>query len=180
MQTSQEDIERACTAFQKRVHKLIKFYSTRNQYADPERLSIATKEAQRCVRHANHVLCTLSSKLRSLEHALTAFGELSANDYITAFSSSIHNKQSQERKLHQWFANYLRIRDGFVLFESGERRHKHDVDEQMKRDFPSRLQTKPKYSDNTQTFSSKLGYTGYGMDEFNDEVVGIRNDYWIK
>mmetsp|Transcript_36093 Transcript_36093/g.73582 ORF Transcript_36093/g.73582 Transcript_36093/m.73582 type:complete len:1022 (-) Transcript_36093:24-3089(-) len=174
MQTSQEDIERACTAFQKRVHKLIKFYSTRNQYADPERLSIATKEAQRCVRHANHVLCTLSSKLRSLEHALTAFGELSANDYITAFSSSIHNKQSQERTLHQWFANYLRIRDGFVLFESGERRHKHDVDEQMKRDFPSRLQTKPKYSDNTQTFSSKLGYTGYGMDEFNDEVVGIR------
>lgn len=50
----------------------------------------------------------------------------------------------------------------------------HDVDDKTYREFPSRLQTKPKFNDNTQTFSSKLGYTGYGMDEFNDEVVGIR------
>ncbi len=97
---------------------------------------------------------------------------MSANDYITAFSSS--TIQSQERILHEWFANYLRLRDGFVLFESGERRHAHDVDSKTCREFPSRLQTKPKFNDNTQTFSSKLGYTGYGMDEFNDEVVGVR------
>eukprot|EP00986_Skeletonema_menzelii_P017342 scaffold19124_cov148-Skeletonema_menzelii.AAC.1 len=93
---------------------------------------------------------------------------------MTAFTSSLHNKQTQEHVLHQWFANYLRLRDGFVLFESGERRHKHDVDEKTYREFPSRLRSKPKYGDNTRTFSSKLGYTGYGMDEFNDEVVGIR------
>mmetsp|Transcript_14636 Transcript_14636/g.23877 ORF Transcript_14636/g.23877 Transcript_14636/m.23877 type:complete len:265 (-) Transcript_14636:187-981(-) len=177
--TSQEDIERACTAFQKRVHKFIEKYSNRNPYnttttTDPQRLSIATKEAKRCIRHANHVLCTLSNKLRALEHALSAFRDVSANDYMTAFTSSLHNKQTQEHVLHQWFANYLRLRDGFVLFESGERRHKHDVDEKTYREFPSRLQSKPRYNDNTRTFSSKLGYTGYGMDEFNDEVVGIR------
>jgi len=178
MQTSQEDIELACTAFQKRVHKFIKKNST---------ITDATKEAQRCVRHANHVLRTLSSKLRSLENAMRAFREVSANEYIAAFSSSLHtgnnngssnnsnSKQSQERILHQWFANYLRLRDGFVLFESGERRHKQDVEDATYRDFPSRLQSKPKHSDGyTRTYSSKLGYTGYGMDEFNDDHVGIR------
>ena len=132
--TSQEDIELACTAFEKRVHTLIEIYSDRNPYFDDTELSIATKKAKKCVRHANHVLCTLSNKLRSLDHALKAFRDVSANDYMRAFSSTLHNnnnvsnnnnKQYQERLLHQWFANYLRIRDGFLLFESGERRHRH-------------------------------------------------------
>jgi hypothetical protein len=182
MQTSQEDIELACTAFRKRVQTFIQKYSI---ITDQERLSVATKEAQRCVRHANHVLCTLSSKLRSLENAIRAFREVSANEYIAAFSSSLNStgtngssssdKQSQERVLHQWFANYLRLRDGFVLFESGERRHCQDVEDTTYRDFPSRLQSKPKHRDGyTRTYSSKLGYTGYGMDEFNDDDVGIR------
>lgn len=182
METSQTDIEKACTAFQERVHIIIKLYTKHTTNDDQRELSLATWEAQRCVRHANHVLCTLASKLRSLEHALKAFRDVSANEYITAFSSSLNNnngsKQSQERILHQWFANYLRLRDGFVLFESGERRHKQDVDTTTSsswRDFSSRLQSKPKHNDGyTMTFSSKMGYTGYGSDEFNDEQVGIR------
>ena len=111
---------------------------------------------------------------------MTAFREISANEYISAFSSCFTSAWGSARAqvyVYEWFAHYLRLRDGFVLFESGERRHKHDVDDEdaKKRGFYSRLSSKPKQRDGyTQTYSSRLGYTGYGLDEFNDEVVGIR------
>lgn len=188
MTPSEEEVELACTTFQKRVQTILKkdlvsryHHSTNDDNDDlPEHIIIAKKAAIRYIQHANHILRTLSNKLRSMENAMRAFREVSSTEYIQAFSKSFStvsqssSSQEQERILHQWFTNYLRLRDGFVLFESGEARHKHDIDD-SKNKFSSKLHTKPKHSDGTRTYSSKMGYTGYGLDEFNDDDVGVRN-----
>ncbi|KAL3815856.1 hypothetical protein ACHAXA_002272 [Cyclostephanos tholiformis] len=164
------------------------------------------------VKHANLVLRTLKAKRLSLSNALIAFGEASnacvmrfadnAHTATTTNSSSLVNvnlgyvETSRIEAARRWFTIYLRLRDGFVLMESGERRHIHDFDDidndddindtrgggegkvdetRRERKFPSKLGDGCYQSDGiTRKYSSSNGYTGRGYDEFYDEDVGIR------
>lgn len=80
------------------------------------------------VDHANHVLRTLTAKRASLKNALLAFREASEL-HVQQFGAATGQEDRKRRQiiLRNWFANYIRLRDGFVLLESGERRHPHDV-----------------------------------------------------
>src|SRR5210317_1738135 len=159
MTPSEEEVELACTALQKRVQTILKkdlsryHHHTNDDDNDlPEHIITAKKAAIHYINHANHILRTLSNKLRSMENAMNAFRKVSSTTYIQAFSKSFSSTTSQsssssqehERILHQWFANYLRLRDGFVLFESGEARHKHDIIDKNSNNnkFSSNLHTK--------------------------------------
>ena len=148
-------IETACLSFQQsvtnllsKVHKRKHRLGTYNDYD--------TELQQQClhlVEHANHVLCTLVSKRASLECGLIAFKQASEyyvkefvaattllNSSSSSSSSSIitggpgvsttstqqQMKERQRQILTNWFAIYIRLRDAFVLLESGEKRHPGD------------------------------------------------------
>ncbi|KAL3795492.1 hypothetical protein ACHAW5_002459 [Stephanodiscus triporus] len=80
--------------------------------------------------------------------------------------------RTQVEIVRRWFANYVRLRDGFVLLESGERRHDHDDDGDVS--FPSRLGGAYCSDGYTRRFKSERGYTGRGYDEAYDPDVGIK------
>ena len=141
------------------------------------------------VEHANHVLRTLFAKRLSLQNAIVAFREASelyvqqfgaATTTCTSIESEVNNNairqeddRQRQRILRNWFANYIRLRDGFVLLESGERRHPHDGDNNFNR-FTSKLKGAYRSDGITRKFSSSNGYTGTGYDEVYDEDVGIK------
>jgi hypothetical protein len=146
------------------------------------------------VDHANHVLRTLTAKRHSLTNALVAFREASnlhVQQFGIAASASTKNDNTaaedrQRQILRTWFANYIRLRDGFVLLESGERRHPHDDDDDLdntaksattsfrNKQFESKLKGAYRSDGITRKFSSNNGYTGTGYDEVYDEDVGIK------
>jgi hypothetical protein len=167
------------------------------------------KECLDLVKHANLVLRTLKAKRLSLSNALIAFREASdacvmrfADNAQTSTITATTNTNSSSlvddietsmiEMARRWFAIYLRLRDGFVLMESGERRHVHDFDdfdydndsegggrgkgdEGRRRKFPSKLGDGCYQSDGiTRKYSSSNGYTGRGYDEVYDEDVGIK------
>lgn len=147
----------------------------------------------RLVRRSCHVLRTLEAKRSSLRSALGAFGEASAGhaaEFAPAAAAASgggdddggprrlrHRRQSA---LQHWFACLVRLRDGFVLLESGERRHPHDGDDESgtnvsEGEYASTLASSGYRSDGrTRKFSSLNGYSGGGYDEFWDEDAGIR------
>ncbi len=85
--------------------------------------------------HASHVLKTLYTKRGSLSNAIKAFDKICSDslELVKQFQvqsdksdhSSLLQKTLQEILTHL-FAQYIRIRDGFVLLTSGECRHEGD------------------------------------------------------
>lgn len=142
------------------------------------------------VSHANHVLSTLVSKRSSLENGIVVFKEVSeyySNEFATILQSecsrgsSNSTTQSEARIrdiLTNWFAIYIRLRDGFVLLESGECRHTHDGNDMHGNNnankFKSKLSGALRPDGITRKFSSEKGYTGAGYDEVYDDDVGIK------
>ena len=167
---------------------------------DDDATSSVWKECNELVRHANLVLKTLLRKLWSLAHALTAL-RAQSGEYLKRFAFSLTlpleegggEKQTQAIEIvRRWFANYVRLQDGFVLLESGERWHEfddHDDDDCSDDDdiitgkghhtssaalvFLSKLNGAYRPDGVTRKFKSKRGYTGRGYDEVYDEDVGI-------
>jgi len=184
MSSNNEAINTACNAFHKSVSKLIskihKSKHTRGTF-DTETDIELQQQATQLVDHANHVLVTLSGKRQSLECGIVAFKELS-DLYVQQFKSTLNsnncnssnaNLQKRQRDiLTNWFATFIRLRDGFVLLESGECRHTHDIDDSK---YPSQLSSALRSDGQTRKFKSSNGYTGYGWDEVNDEDVGIKS-----
>lgn len=208
-------IDAACAAFHKSVSAYItksrKFKRRQRQRGDDDddndsdsddNNNAATvaleQQIHHLVDHANHVLRTLTAKRHSLTNALVAFREAS-NLHVQQFSTaaaatSIKNDKTagndrQRQILRTWFANYIRLRDGFVLLESGERRHPHDDDldntdigakssstsSSKNKQFQSKLKGAYRSDGITRKFSSNNGYTGAGYDEVYDEDVGIKH-----
>ena len=184
--TNNEAIDTACNSFHKSVSKLIskihKSKHTKGTFHTETDIELQ-QQATQLVNHANHVLTTLVGKRQSLEFGIVAFKELSEL-YVKEFkttlnsnncSSSSSNDQQQKRQrdiLTNWFATFIRLRDGFVLLESGECRHTHDIDDSK---YPSQLSGALRSDGQTRKFKSINGYTGYGWDEVNDEDVGIKS-----
>jgi len=179
-----EAINTACNVFHKSVSKLIskihKSKHTRGTFHTETDIELQ-QQATQLVNHANHVLVTLSGKRQSLEFGIVAFKELS-DLYVKEFKTTLNNNNSissnaniQKRQrdiLTNWFATFIRLRDGFVLLESGECRHTHDIDDSK---YPSQLSGALRSDGQTRKFKSSNGYTGYGWDEVNDEDVGIKS-----
>eukprot|EP00804_Cyclotella_cryptica_P023048 CCRYP_000305-RB/>CCRYP_000305-RB protein AED:0.04 eAED:0.04 QI:535/1/1/1/1/1/3/1577/520 len=168
--TTNKQIEKACASFEESIKKLIRQH---NKYHSNCRE--LENECEGYVRHANHILRTLVCKRASLEYALVAFQE-SSKHYVQEFSKLNQNQGDRQRNiLTKWFTHFLRVRDGFQLLESGERRHEHDDDVNgAGAKFKSRLSGALRKDGVTRKFKSTLGYTGFGWDEFYDDDVGIR------
>ena len=185
IKVNMEDINGACRSFAKSVNDYIdRALRRRGRRHDDAAKSSLRGECNGLVRHANVVLVTLTAKRTSLANALAAL-RAESMDYVERFaaassSSSLaaveNNKDDVERAqveiIRRWFAIYVRLRDGFVLLESGERRHDHDDDDDDS--FPSRLKGDLQPDGVTRMFKSKRGYTGRGYDEAYDPHVGIR------
>ena len=207
-------IETACLSFRQSVTNLLsKVHKRKHRLGTYNDYDIELQ--QQClhlVEHANHVLCTLVSKRASLECGLIAFKQASeyyVKEFVAATtllnssssSSSIitggpgvsttstqqQMKEIQRQILTNWFAIYIRLRDGFVLLESGEKRHPGDNDNNIhhsdapssykpttSKRFTSKLSGALRPDGITRKFSSINGYTGYGYDEVYDEDVGIK------
>jgi len=178
-----EDINGACRSFAKSVNDYIdRALRRRGRRHDDAATSSLRGECNDLVRHANVVLGTLTAKRTSLANALAAL-RAESRDYVERFAAAsssslaaVENKDDVERAqveiVRRWFAIYVRLRDGFVLLESGERRHDHDDDDDDS--FPSRLKGDLQPDGVTRMFKSKRGYTGRGYDEAYDPHVGIR------
>ena len=74
--------------------------------------------------------------------------------------------------MKSWFQAFLRCQDCLVYCTTGECRHAKDIDE-SKRLKRSKLKTKGTQRDNYTSYFKADYYSGWGMDEYNDEVVGI-------
>jgi len=183
--SSNKAINTACNEFHKSVSKLIlkihKSKHTRGTFNSETDIELQ-QQATQLVEHANHVLVTLVGKRNSLEFGIVAFKELS-DLYVQQFKTTLNNNNSissnandiqkrQREILTNWFATFIRLRDGFVLLESGECRHTHDIDDSK---YPSQLSGALRSDGQTRKFKSIFGYTGYGWDEVNDEDVGIKS-----
>ena len=171
-----EDINGACRSFAKSVNDYIDRALRRRgrRHDDGAATSSVRGECNDLVRHANLVLVTLTAKHASLANALAAL-RAESKDYVERFSAAAASSSDVERVqmeiVRRWFAIYVRLRDGFVLLESGERRHDHDDDDDDS--FPSRLNGGDLRSDGV-TRMFKFRYTGRGCDEVYTPSVGIK------
>ncbi|KAL9180538.1 hypothetical protein ACHAXT_010991 [Thalassiosira profunda] len=171
---SAPDIEAACAAFQRSIDDLLAKIEKKRRCDE-----VHLKECRRLVRHANHVLRTLTAKTTSLKHAVAAFRG-ATDEYVAHFSKLGAGEEIKRAEvLQRWFAAYIRLRDGFVLLESGERRHPHDGDNSKgvnvsEGKYKSNLSAVECRKDGTRAFKSANGYTGYGYDEVYYAEVGIK------
>lgn len=202
-----EDINVACQAFVKSVDDYIivrrrkrrrrrqkRHDNDENDDDESTEINLLQRECNLLVEHANLVLYTLSAKRTSLSNAIQAFrAELTkfierfvfySSDSSTLARNISNNDnaammQQQVEVVRRWFANYVRLRDGFVLLESGERRHDHDDEDDSSKSsssssFPSKLKGALRPDGITRKFKSDKGYTGRGYDEVYDDDVGIK------
>ena len=154
------------------------------------------EEGRRAVNlagHGGHVLRTLTLKRMSLrlgvralsrcaESCLDAVGRAAAAGGRKSAPESPANDPPRflQSALTGWFASYLRVRDGLVLLTSGECRHPADSALALlgSNPYPSSLGSGGgsglRDDGYTSLFSSRMGYSGYGWDEFFDEDEGIR------
>ena len=71
--------------------------------------------------------------------------------------------------------NFVRCQDSFILLTSGECRHEYEQTMAKKTKYRSRLSTLQERDDGyTVLYKNDAYYSGYGFDEFNNELVGIR------
>ena len=195
-----DDIDVACQALTKSVDEYINRAIARRRKRqrqkqhdisdndDDEEIINLRSECNLLVEHANLVLYTLSTKRNSLSNAIQAFRAeltsyierfvfLDSNSLVKNSNSDCAAMQQQVEVVRRWFANYVRLRDGFVLLESGECRHDHDddhVSSKSSSSFPSKLKGALRPDGRTRKFKSDKGYTGRGYDEVYDDDVGIK------
>ena len=147
-------------------------YIRRKYEAQPKR----RKQIEHMFQHANHVLQKLTSKRISLFHGIRSLKRNSEASIEACASLSTQTKIPALQSLIQhWFIQYLRLRDGFVLLQSGECRHKPDQVSSTKTRFPSKLTSNKTRADGYTTLFSASHYSGFGWDEFYDEERGVKS-----
>jgi len=144
--------------FEKVVHRIL-----RRESNDKLRSRV-----QQLLDHSRHLLHQLSNKRRSLE-AFLCFFEKEWNRLEVNLE-----KFPIEILKHSMYA-FLRCQDSFILLTSGECRHEYDMKLAMTTNFRSRLSTLQERDDGyTVLYKNTAIYSGFGFDEFNNEIVGIR------
>jgi hypothetical protein len=174
-----------CERFQNSINSFLRRQKKRleKKYGTlPASHQESCKHAISVSNHAIHILKTLYMKRNSLLTGIKAFETL-CQECINAVKRIVNDGNTTNLRtmvqnvLTHLFVQYIHLRDGFVLLTSGECRH--EADSKLARNeeegFPSLLSSLSKRRDGyTTLFSSKLGYSGYGWDEFHNEEVGVR------
>jgi tellurite resistance protein len=126
------------------------------------------RRIRRLVEHARHIFIELFNKRRSLKAFLLWFRQ----EWIRIqVDLDIYPVQILQHSMQ----HFLRCQDAFILLTSGECRHEHDTKLAKTTKFRSRLSTLQERDDGYTVLYKDTGiYSGYGFDEFNNEVVGIR------
>ncbi|VEU40441.1 unnamed protein product [Pseudo-nitzschia multistriata] len=123
---------------------------------------------QMLIEHARHVLLELFKKRRSLKAFLRWFHK----EWVRI---EIDLAKHPVQILQHSMQHFLRCQDAFILLTSGECRHEYDMKLAKKTKFRSRLSTLQERDDGYTALYKGTGvYSGYGFDEFNNEIVGIR------
>ena len=123
---------------------------------------------QRLVAHARHLFIQLLKKRRSLKSFLPWF----QREWIRI---EVDLENHPVEILQHSMQHFLRCQDAFILLTSGECRHEYDTKLAKTTDFRSRLSTLQERDDGyTTLYKNTSTYSGYGFDEYNNEIVGIR------
>ena len=156
-----DTISLAIKGLKKAINKLLKRRDESLQDKSQHRI-------RRLVEHAEHIFIELSKKRRSLKAFLLWF----RREWIR-IEVDLH-KYPVEILQHS-LQHFLRCQDSFILLTSGECRHEYDTELAKATKFRSRLSTLQERDDGYTVLYKGTGvYSGYGFDEFNNEVVGIR------
>ena len=125
----------------------------------------------RLVKHARHIFIELSKKRRSLNSFLLWF----RREWIRIEADLEKPQPRPVEILQHSLQHFLRCQDSFILLTSGECRHQYDTQLAKTTNFRSRLSSLEERDDGYTILYKDTGiYSGYGFDEFNNEVVGIR------
>ena len=128
------------------------------------------RRIQKLVEHTRHILIELFNKRRSLKAFLRWFQK----EWIRI---EVDLEKYPVEILQHSMQHFLRCQDAFILLTSGECRHEYDTKlaKTTTNKFRSRLSTLQERDDGYTVLYKDTGvYSGYGFDEFNNEVVGIR------
>mmetsp|Transcript_12170 Transcript_12170/g.30803 ORF Transcript_12170/g.30803 Transcript_12170/m.30803 type:complete len:839 (-) Transcript_12170:245-2761(-) len=156
-----DSIALAIKNLEKAINKILK----RN---DQNLKDKSQRRLRRLVEHARHVFIELAKKRRILKSFLLWF-----RHEWTRLEVDL-DKYPVEILQHS-LQHFLRCQDSFILLTSGECRHEHDTHLANTTNFRSRLSTLEERDDGYTVLYKGTGvYSGYGFDEFNNEVVGIR------
>ena len=148
-------------------------YVARKYHSQPRR----RKDIEFLLQHSLHVLQKLNAKRSALSRGINSLKRSTASilSILTNYENNTLNKISILNNLSQhWFIQYLRLRDGFVLIQSGECRHRPDQMHAISTIYKSQLTRHQKRSDGYTSLFSASHYSGFGWDEFYDEERGIK------
>jgi len=139
----------------------------------------AESSVKEVAKHFKYVVTQLFWKRTSLDFAVKAFADVCCSGCMQALRDLVKNEDVVNRAenvkhvLCHWMKACVRLRDGLVLLQSGECRHKSDVELCRNSKFPSKFVKDLKRPDGITTMYSADFYSGYGWDELFDEQVGI-------
>ena len=179
-------IDDACCGLQRSVERFVKKHQHRFQQTNEDNAHVKlTNRIATLVRHAQHILQTLTRKRASLEHAVAALYECWEKIYTTILENTNSNNSTAaaaaaaaartsnlQSVLQHVLQCYLRLGDGMVLLASGECRHPGDI-KSVK--YKSNLTMNQIRGDGyTMLYSKDLIYSGFGWDEFFDAKCGVQ------
>ena len=158
----------ACSCLEGSVNRFIQKYQKCFQGTEEEGVKLK-KHISKLVQHAQFILKTLTVKLISLKHGVTALYDC----WSMAHQTLQKYKDSSLQSILQHFLQcYLRLRDGVTLLVSGECRHPGDIKSIQ---YKSRLTMNQVCNDGyTMLYSKDLTYSGFGWDEFYDANCGVQ------
>ena len=156
-----ETIALAVNNFEKGVYRIL-------ERRDPNDKDKSRDRVQRLMDHTKHLLIELFNKRRSLRAFLRWFEK----EWIRL---EVDLERFPVQILKHSMQCYLRCQDSFILITSGECRHEYDMKVARTTKFRSRLSTLQERDDGYTVLYKDTGiYSGFGFDEFNNEIVGIR------
>ena len=165
----------ACRGLQGAVNTFTSSKKHQKRFRGTEDEKMLLKQhIQKLVRHAQHVLQTLTVKRTSLHHAVAALQDSWKTALKTLQASQ--SKSNLKSILQHILQHYLRLGDGMVLLTSGECRHAGDMPmPPAKNPYTSQLTNNKVRNDGyTMLYSKDASYSGFGWDEFFDDQHGLQ------
>ena len=145
----------AVNSLRKAIRKLVERYERRQLPSIPPN---HPAQIEAILQHMEACLSTLVNKHRSLRAAMRALES--------------HHKHYKD--FQQLFSILIGLRDGLVLLESGECRHRGDLQKARGTSMPSQLPTETRADGYTVLYSKDATYSGLSWDEFTNGTSGLQ------
>jgi len=129
------------------------------------------------LNHMSHSIRQLIARRKSLRNGFTFLQQtLWPKVVLKEFRSNMQDERTAAASLEHFLTQCLRLNDGIVLLESGECRHSGDIQAAKRGNkFPSHLDKQDLCADGyTSLYKAPGGYSGYGIDEFRDQKMGLQ------